>query len=467
MNAVDRREEPAWSFFLGTLYRRVTEVSLVFAPMWIFLYLHTNALPFVSGRYPAVHFLSAMLTSVAGLGAAYVGWRGYQVSGEAFLRWMVLGFFGAGFSDMCHGLGEVVFPSATDHFVLLGIFSRLQLALAILLGILRFETRVEHPSARAASGFWYRVVAIVVLANLGIVGLGLVSATVGVSFAMVLNAGVALVALAGIGAAAILRVDTPVMNALLVTLAMLAQTAVPYYFSQRWDSNWWLAHAIYGIAYLVLGYGLIRGYLTTRSLTAVYTGEATIRRLILARDEAERRAGRLLAQMGGSAGEPENAIPGTTSWRRLIARADAELARSQVTHEPLSITWLAIADWETLRNQHEQTATDSLRASFVASIATVLRPLDVMTVDGRDRFIVLMPTTDGVGARRVAERLCAGILANSLAATTFALRLRCCAGIAQFGTDGATLDEIIAVAGKRLDIALDEDGPDIVAPRNA
>jgi GGDEF domain-containing protein len=432
----------------GRLYRRLVEAILILIPMWLLLYM---------GRFPpnqvrfessSGHALLVLLALAIGTATAFICWRGYRVSREASLRWLSLGFLAATLSCAAHGLVPLLAGYQSALFEAFSAICRFELAAGLLAAILAFGRPAEQPDQIDTASFWRRWTMLLVLGNLLVVGLDSVPGHLNQDIPVVLNVAIVIIALSAIVAMLRQPIDTPVMNAQLAGLALFGQASVAFLFSRPWDDAWWLGHAVFGAGYAVLSYGMMRGYLATRSITA----------------RQRRQDGGVPGTAAGDAG-PADAPPGTVGRHQFMARAGAELARSLVTHSPLSIVGLSIHRWPSLRRHHGEDDLERIRSRFVANAAELLRPLDVLgATDDEDRYFVLLPDTDMAGACRVAKRIRQAGEDQAIPVGSFALRIGCCAGVAQFGPDGRSPEEVLQVAQARLALAVESGRATIISP---
>lgn|GEM_PF-3762619 len=104
---------------------------------------------------------------------------------------------------------------------------------------------------------------------------------------------------------------------------------------------------------------------------------------------------------------------GLANRRRFDEVLAQELGRARRSQEPISLVLLRLADWPDFAGRHgTAVAEDALRRLGRLLSGTLRRPGDLAARLEGDLFGVLLPTTDRIGARRVAERLFEGVAAE-------------------------------------------------------
>src|SRR5690606_33852197 len=86
-------------------------------------------------------------------------------------------------------------------------------------------------------------------------------------------------AVAGIALMLRVRRASPLLTIYALALAMFAQSSVSFILSSAWNHQWWLAHMIFAGGFLLLSYGVVQAYHTTRSFSGMHSQEEMMRRL--------------------------------------------------------------------------------------------------------------------------------------------------------------------------------------------
>jgi diguanylate cyclase (GGDEF)-like protein/PAS domain S-box-containing protein len=146
-------------------------------------------------------------------------------------------------------------------------------------------------------------------------------------------------------------------------------------------------------------------------LRAGGAGEEPKDYVVVLRDATERKAAefKLLAaldrmeQMAATDG-----LTGLSNRRHLDLAAEREWLRCARERLPLSVLLIDADHFKRYNDRYGHLAGDDCLRAIAAQVAAVgQRPGDVAARYGGEEFVLLLPNTDGDGARRLAQRLCA------------------------------------------------------------
>ena len=137
--------------------------------------------------------------------------------------------------------------------------------------------------------------------------------------------------------------------------------------------------------------------------------------------------------------------------RREFERQFQNILQHSIRHNrPLTVAMMDLDHFKGINDTHGHQVGDEYLKVMCKVIDSNLRPGDVFARYGGEEFVAVLPDSDAIGARRVAERLRllaagAGIKRNGqLVATTISI------GLSTFPTDGATLAELMAASDRAL-----------------
>jgi diguanylate cyclase (GGDEF)-like protein/PAS domain S-box-containing protein len=140
-------------------------------------------------------------------------------------------------------------------------------------------------------------------------------------------------------------------------------------------------------------------------------GEAPTDYVVVLRDATERKSAELkllfalerMEQMAATDG-----LTGLSNRRHLDVAAEREWQRCARDRVPLSVLLIDADHFKRYNDRYGHLAGDSCLRAVAAQVAAVgQRPGDIAARYGGEEFVLLLPSTDGDGARRVALRLCA------------------------------------------------------------
>jgi len=247
------------------------------AAIWYLVTFSPDSPPLFES-HPFHEFAIAVATLI-GIFVTYVSWRSYQASGEIFLRWLTVGFLTFTFIYAPHG-----FLTRTAHdniwlFILYGPVSRLALVGCLFYGLSKYGKATENPEAVQRSGFWKIVLALSAVVVIAVAVLAFSPLASSPLFRIPMEIGAALLCLAGVAMTVLRRIRSPLMMFYAVALLLFAQAAMAFILAKPWDHLWWLAHAIFAVGFAVIGWGVTRALLTTRSFALAYSEEQLMREL--------------------------------------------------------------------------------------------------------------------------------------------------------------------------------------------
>lgn len=432
---------------------RAVETLLVLAfalvPMLAIAYLKLFQDPSLRIVHLPFHEIAIAVAIVESIFIAYVTWRCYLSSGEPFVRWLTLSFISFALIYAPHGIFTRM---AEDHlwlFLFFGPVSRFAMAACIFIGLRAYGRPADAPETRRHPAFWYGCIALFLVIDL-IVGIAAHTLPGAMpTLRLAIEYGALALSLCGIVLMLARRHRSPLMLLCALALAYFAQSSLGFIFAKPWDHLWWLSHAISAGGFLILSYGVLHAYHTTRSFSLVFGHEELIQALRAAKNRADEAADRLrtanadLARLAAT-----DPLTGVANRRHVIARGESELNRSQRNGMPFSVLVLDIDHFKRINDSFGHETGDRVLQDFCATISALLRPSDLLGRLGGEEFMVLVPDTGSAGAMRIAERIRHAIESRpaipGLPAITTSI------GIACSGSGNDSLENLFRIADDRL-----------------
>jgi len=149
-----------------------------------------------------------------------------------------------------------------------------------------------------------------------------------------------------------------------------------------------------------------------------------------------------------------DALTGLHNRRWLDTRLQEEVHRSQRFGKPLTVLMLDIDHFKYINDQHGHPAGDVVLRRLAEVVVSQLREVDLATRYGGEEFVVMLPETDIVAAKRGAERI-----RREVAGTSFVLpdgveiNLTVSIGVASYPDSASGTEELIAHADQALYLA--------------
>ncbi|GGS92007.1 hypothetical protein GCM10010156_57860 [Planobispora rosea] len=135
------------------------------------------------------------------------------------------------------------------------------------------------------------------------------------------------------------------------------------------------------------------------------------------------------------------------AWQR---EADTEIGRARRTGETLALLIIDIDHFKRVNDNYGHLIGDQVLIGVAAMLRSQLRDYDVVGRFGGEEFVVLLPRTDTVEARRVAERLRSRIARMAVPVDETMLSVTVSTGIAIMSVHGDDLIELLAAADLAL-----------------
>ncbi len=368
---------------------------------------------------------------------AYVTWRCYRYSGEPFLHWVAQGLTGFTVVYLPHG----ALTSMADHnmtlFLLFGPASRIVMAGCLFIGLLRWGWPHDPPARRGSSASFWRGIVVFLVVDALVAVIAYSPAAAHSIARLSMEGGALLLSITGILVILWRRIDTPLMWLYTIALAAFAQSSVAFLLAHAWDHQWWLAHLVFAAGFFVLSYGVIQAFHTTRAFSTVYSQTEMMRQL----EEANVRLAELAAT---------DPLTGVANRRHFLAHFTEELARRERSGESLALLVMDIDHFKQVNDRHGHAAGDVTLVAFAGRTRELLRPADLMGRIGGEEFCVLLPGVGREQAALVASRIREAMDNHPVSTSGAVLSVTVSIGVAEFGTDGESIESLMRTADERL-----------------
>ena len=139
-----------------------------------------------------------------------------------------------------------------------------------------------------------------------------------------------------------------------------------------------------------------------------------------------------------------DALTGLLNHGAMQVRLREEIARARRDATPLALVIIDLDDFKRVNDQHGHQAGDELLRRVAALLQAELRPYDQVARYGGDEFVLLLPGSDEVAARQVAERVRDAVKDGRVGG--------CSLGVAQWH-DPLAADELVEHADRALMLA--------------
>jgi diguanylate cyclase (GGDEF)-like protein len=151
-------------------------------------------------------------------------------------------------------------------------------------------------------------------------------------------------------------------------------------------------------------------------------------------------------------------LTGIFNRRHFYELAESELQRTCRYGRPLAVIMIDIDHFKQVNDSYGHAIGDQVLQALARLVRETLRPIDIFARYGGEEFIVLLPETDLIGVRSVAERLCCKIAETPLPIKPNHINMTISIGASAFDPSAqlfpsfqeGILDQLINLADKAL-----------------
>ena len=145
-----------------------------------------------------------------------------------------------------------------------------------------------------------------------------------------------------------------------------------------------------------------------------------------------------------------DSLTGAWNRRHFIDLAETEVQRSRRYARPFSLLALDIDHFKRINDAHGHAVGDESLKAFTGACQRALRATDVLGRMGGEEFAILLPETDGAGARRMAERIRARVMAIEVPAGAETVGFTVSIGLASCHAGDRGIDAMLSCADEAL-----------------
>ena len=144
-----------------------------------------------------------------------------------------------------------------------------------------------------------------------------------------------------------------------------------------------------------------------------------------------------------------DALTGLANRMKLSEVFERERAHALRNDTALSLVFVDIDHFKQINDRFGHEVGDRALEHFAASLSQRLRVSDLLCRLGGEEFAVLLPGSNAHQAQEIAEDLRARLVQNPMPLADATLPMTLSAGIAELGSDGQTLDDLLLAADRR------------------
>lgn len=152
-----------------------------------------------------------------------------------------------------------------------------------------------------------------------------------------------------------------------------------------------------------------------------------------------------------------DSLTGLYNRRKFEQRLREEIQRSQRSRQPLALLVLDIDHFKKVNDTYGHSAGDAVLRALALTFRREIRDVDMVARMGGEEFVFLLPDTDAALAQRVAERIRAALMVQTIAAPDdVRIRITVSIGVACYPLHANSADSLIANADRAVYAAKQE-----------
>lgn len=146
-------------------------------------------------------------------------------------------------------------------------------------------------------------------------------------------------------------------------------------------------------------------------------------------------------------------LTGLANRRAFFVRGEEELKMARRYAAPLSLLMLDIDRFKGINDNHGHHVGDQVLQLVATTMQTLIREVDKLGRIGGEEFAILLPNTGPEEASKLAERLRRGVEKKTLRRENQVICVTISVGVASFGSNTKTLDDLLRDADAALYLA--------------
>jgi diguanylate cyclase (GGDEF)-like protein len=146
-------------------------------------------------------------------------------------------------------------------------------------------------------------------------------------------------------------------------------------------------------------------------------------------------------------------LTGLHNRRKLVQNIEQEAQRSGRTGKPFAVLLMDVDEFKAVNDRFGHHAGDQVLIAVARALHDSVRVIDSVGRYGGEEFVVVLPETDRAQGAETAERIRAAVAFRRLSLGKADTHVTVSIGVAEFPTDGTTVDAIIDSADRALYLA--------------
>ena len=145
-----------------------------------------------------------------------------------------------------------------------------------------------------------------------------------------------------------------------------------------------------------------------------------------------------------------DSLTGVSTRRHFFEAANHELEAAKRYDRPFAIIMFDVDRLKEFNDKHGHQAGDEMIKTAAHLTQVQLRTTDVLARYGGDEFVILLSNSSGVVALQAAERIRESVASHQLETGSTRMNITVSMGIAEFGDETGTVDQLVQHADRAL-----------------
>ncbi|MDP3305092.1 MAG: GGDEF domain-containing protein [Erysipelotrichaceae bacterium] len=437
--------------------KRISIISLMIVVLPVFFYFYMADFRTEPMVYGDLHFYYVIFSSAIAILVGLASYLEYKKNRVEKIFYISVGFIGVGVFYTFHALvapnmkmGQFFeFPNMISNinaFVLFGDLSRLWLALMMFMPDSLFEHRYQIK--KYFNG--YVLLGLFILLS-GLLYIGLLTPEIFPIFKnddltdtnlAILTKVVTLLFL-GINSLKYYYSYRAKQNitilSFIIGLCLIMETVIIFMISKPWSSNWWLAHNLFLMSYLVIGSGVLYSYFDKQKYEYFdVLGQISRYTKLLEENNVK------LKQLANY-----DALTGLSNRSHFINTTEEYIKKAGIEHTTFALMFIDLDYFKTINDKYGHQVGDELLKIISKKIISIIKSNDLAARIGGDEFLLLFKdvsqTQIDAISKRILDRLSEPIIINENIC-----KVGASIGVSIFPNNGKTIDELISKSDEAM-----------------
>jgi len=217
------------------------------------------------------------------------------------------------------------------------------------------------------------------------------------------------------------------------------ETVIIFMISKPWSVNWWLAHNLFLMSYIVIGSGVLYSYFGKEKYEYFdVLGQINNYTKLLEEKNVK------LNQLANY-----DALTGLSNRSNFIAATEAYIKKASTESITFALMFIDLDGFKSINDKFGHQIGDELLKIVSAKISNQIKSSDLAARIGGDEFLVLLKNVNQAQMVEISERILER-LAEPIIINEYSCKVGASIGISVFPDNGTTIDELISLSDEAM-----------------